>query len=106
MILSKEQIRELREARRMSKAELARAAGVSASLVSQVEQGNRKVTQEASDRLAIALKQVAPFEGVKPTPVAELNDDETLIQMGGVTLRPSEKALLKALASAMLAQRN
>ncbi|MEN2663100.1 helix-turn-helix transcriptional regulator [Lacticaseibacillus rhamnosus] len=105
MILSGEQIKQLRNARRMSQVDLSRATGLSASLISSYEAGTRNVTQEASDKIAIAFNDITPINPAERTQTADLDDDKTLVKMNGIPLMPAEKALLKALAKAMLDQR-
>jgi transcriptional regulator with XRE-family HTH domain len=99
------QVKELREARRISQRKLSQLTGLSPSLISAYEAGTRPVTAEASEKLDLAFKQVLPVQTPHQVTTAELTDPNTIIKVAGTPLSTNERELLTSVATTLVNQR-
>ncbi|MFD1428702.1 helix-turn-helix domain-containing protein [Lacticaseibacillus mingshuiensis] len=104
-MLSTDDIKKLRHERRMTQSELAERAGLSKSLVAQIETGQRKVTEETSSKLLTAFSSTKSLGIAATAKVDDLSDDSVVLMWRDKTLQDDESHIIRTLAKLLVEQR-
>jgi transcriptional regulator with XRE-family HTH domain len=104
-MLTKEDVRTLRQSRRMTQKELAVKSGLSTSLIAQIEAGKKKITQQTASKLSKAFKTSRSLGRVETAQAADLSNTSLVMMWDGKVLSDNESIIIRNLAKTLVEQR-